>query len=231
MIEPLDRRIVPRLEVTSEQFRLSSNGKIFSVVDLSMKGMGIRVIEPDDLFLFPVGKSFSGVLNLRHVKYQISAKVTRVAREQIGCEFENLSDSVSALLNDALDPKWIGSQLKPMPQLDQTGTPYWYHGPSSTEVLIWRELDGSVSRLFAVVLGQYVSWSEPDGLETGWVASSGQANRRNGLVFQESLDLRKSETADRHAIELVRQLIQSSSINDPMRTKLIRELSPEKAKK
>lgn len=225
MIEPLDRRVVPRLEVTSEQFRLSSNGKIFSVVDLSMRGMGIRVIEPDDLFLFPVGKSFSGVLNLRHVKYQVSAKVTRVARELIGCEFENLSDSVSALLKDALDPRWIGSQLKPMPQLDQLGTPYWYHGPSSTELLIWRQLDGSVSGFFAVVLGQYVSWSEATGLETGWVAGSGTGNRHNGLVFQESLDLRKADAPDRHAIELVRMLVQASSIADPIRAKLIRELS------
>src|SRR5262249_2303318 len=73
-----ERRRMPRLNLTGEQFRLGLNGKIFSVADLSTEGMALRVLEPNDLAVFPVATRIEGTLNLRGEKYAVHAQVRHV---------------------------------------------------------------------------------------------------------------------------------------------------------
>src|SRR5436190_1257440 len=76
-----ERRRVPRLNLTKEQFRLEQNGKIFSVSDLSSNGMALRILDSEDLNLFPVGIILNGTLNLHREKFAVSARVRHIGKD------------------------------------------------------------------------------------------------------------------------------------------------------
>src|ERR1700751_5635223 len=87
---PQERRRLPRLNLSGEQFRLSQNGKIFAVVDLSRNGMALRLLDPEDLRIFSVAAEIQGQLNISREKFPVSARVRNVRPDIVGCEFENL---------------------------------------------------------------------------------------------------------------------------------------------
>ena len=182
-----ERRRMPRLNLSAEQFRLSQNGKIFSVVDLSTHGMALRVLDRNDLGLFPIGMHLQGILNFRREKYAIKARVRHLGVDLIGCEFEAADkevQSVLAILARYLDPAVLGAELKPIPSGDGAT---WYHGPSGTDLLLWRGTDGQYRRLAVYVLGSYVQWEKDEGLSTGIVKSSFEASEVRGVVRFETM--------------------------------------------
>ena len=135
-----ERRRLPRLGLTSEQFRLKQNGKIFSVIDLTQQGMALRLLDANDRVLFPMGSHFEGTLNLRAEKFPIKARVRRIAHDSVGCELEDLEEATRAALERMLDPAVLGAELKPIPA-SESGM-LWFHGPSGTDLLLRRGNDG-----------------------------------------------------------------------------------------
>jgi hypothetical protein len=213
---------MPRVNLTSEQFRLAANGKVFSVTNLSVDGMGIRVIDRNDLMLFPVAAELKGTINLRGTKYQVSARVRHIAGDQVGCEFESLDDSVKTVFQRFLDPAVLGSELKPIPS-SENGV-LWYHGPSGTDLLLWRMTDGQFRKLALFVLGCFVQWEADVGLSTGCAANSDEVSEARGIFRVETMLLSPDSTPDQGKLNIAKTVILSSNLSRDLKKFFVRRL-------
>ncbi len=209
-VDPRERRRLPRLNLSREQFRLSSNGKIFSVIDLSNEGMALRLIDREDLILFSIGAELEGSLKLRNEKFPVRARVRHLARDLVGCEFVALSDTVTEVLKKSLDPTFLGKELRPLPS-DGNGT-LWYHGTSGTDLLFWRAADEQYHRVALIVLGTFVQWDQADGLTTGSVGASQEQAENYGLIRYETLLFLPDDNADSTKLGIAKQLVLSSNL-------------------
>ena len=211
-----EKRRLPRLSLTEEQFRISPLGKIFPVVDLSSGGMGIRVVMEEDLVLFSIGAKVEGILNLRRQKHPIVAKVRYLSGTLVGCEFQpQTSAETFNSLKKLLDPAALGAELKPIPS-SESG-PLWYHGPSGTDLLLWRKLDGEYRRLTLFVLGSFIQWDETDGLSSGTVNHSNDANESWGVVRFETMILNPDPKLDSGKQSIAKTLLLSSNLPEALK--------------
>ncbi len=220
-----ERRRRPRIGLTSEQFRFGQNGKVFSVSDLSPDGMAIRVLDRNDFALFPVATTLSGTLNLRGMRYSIQARVRRIGHELIGCEFQSLEASVQEALEKFLDPKVLGSELRPIPS-SETGT-LWYHGPSGTDLLLVRGADGQYRRMTLFVLGNYILWEGDSGLSTGSAVDATEGVPPGevwGIVRFETMVLESDKTPDSNKLNIAKALILSSNLPQDLKKWCVRQL-------
>lgn len=218
-----ERRRVPRLHLTQEQFRLDANGKVFSVLDLSMGGMGIKIIDGADHVFFTMGASFSGMLKLREKKVRLHAVARHVRKDMVGAEFETLPDESLHALKEALDPGCIGRGMRPFPCPDGRAT--WYHGTSGADFLVWRGLDGARTRLGLFLLGSFVQWEETEGLTTGQTLAGEDPLEGRGVIGFETLLLEKDEKPDPEKLRLVRALLLQVSCPEELRDWSLRKVS------
>ncbi len=165
--EPLpERRLLPRLALSGEQFRLTSNGKIFGVADLSVTGMALRLLELNDRLLFPVGTHFSGMLNVNRTKHSVAAVVKNLRGDHVGCQFVNVGSELHTELRQWLDPVQLGNSLRLMPQ-GASSESIWYNGRSGTEMIVWPR-ENALARIWIVLWGQeFVEWDHATGVRTG----------------------------------------------------------------
>ena len=205
-----EKRRRPRLCVTSEQFRLSATGKIFSVVDLSLEGMGIRVIDRGDFQIFPIAAEVLGTLNFHGEKLPVCGKVRRLGSDIVGCEFEKLAPDVNKTLERFLDPVELGRELKPIPAGDAGTT--WYHGPTGTDLILWRGVDGQYRRLTLYLLGSFIQWEEGEGLTTGAVLPSNIQSEVRGVVRFETLLMNQDLIPAADKLNLAKTLLASSNL-------------------
>ncbi len=218
----MERRRVPRLNLTSEQFRLAKNGRVFSVADLSVGGMALRLVDRQDLALFPVAARISGVLNLRREKYHVEAVVRHVGRDLVGCEFEPLEGLTKQAIEQFLDPDTLGQELKPIPAEDGA---LWYHGPSGTDVLLWRRADGQFHRFVLFLFGTFVQWEEDVGVTTGRLRSSFEASEVRGVIRFETMLLDPDEQADPGKLLVAQKLVASSPMQHDLKKWASRHLT------
>lgn len=215
-----ERRRLPRLSLTTEQFKLDQNGRIFPIADLSSKGMAIRVIETSDFRYFPVGSKFKGTLNLRREKFRVSAQVRHLGNEMVGCEFFELEEKSATAIAEFLDPIALAKELRPIPATD--GVALWYHGPSGTDFLLWRASDGKYTRMTLFLLGTFVQWEEDKGLTTGRLAPSTEQSEVRGVIRLETMLLENDRTPDVNKVSLARTLIHESSITADLKSWCVR---------
>jgi hypothetical protein len=213
--DDLQRRRVPRLNLTTEQFRHAQNGRIFSVADLSIDGMALRVLDRNDLALFPVGVRFEGTLNIRRNKFPIKAQVRHLGTEMVGCAFDDLNDKTREIINSFLDPAVLGQELKPIPATD--GVALWYHGPSGTDLLLWRSADGQYVRMMLFVLGSYAQWDVSGGVVTGRLSASFERSEIRGVIRLETMLLQPDEKPDADKLNVARVLLLHSPLPEDLK--------------
>lgn len=216
-----ERRVLPRLTLSHEQFKLNSNGKLFSVADLSTGGMALRVVEREDLEHFTVGREIEGTLNLRREKYSVQARVRHIGKDLVGCEFHDLSNEVNQAMTRILDPKILGQEMKPVPSNDLG---IWYHGTSGTEFMIWRDVDGRQTKLAILVLGNLVQWEETLGLSTGLVKSSFEESHVLGVTRFETLLIEADERIDQQKLSIAKVLLTSCNLPEELKRWCLRRL-------
>ena len=213
-----ERRRRPRLTLTEEQFRLGLNGKIFSVADLSVDGMALRIIDVQDLQVLPFAARVDGILKLKGEKYPVKAKVSRVSTQVVGFQFEDLGAETRAALERFLDPVALGSELKPIPASTGSGESgdgptIWYHGPSGTDLLFWRSLDGQYRRFMLYVLGSFVHWDQERGLVTGTSRPSGAQSGEQWGIFRFETHLTQDDAKpDPGKLSVAKTLILGSNL-------------------
>lgn len=216
-----ERRTLPRLTLSHEQFRLDATGKLFSVADLSLAGMALRIVDQADLVHFTVGRELEGTLNLRRQKYPVKARVRHIGKDLVGCQFHDLNAEVTRALEKVLDPKTLGQEMKPVPSNDLG---IWYHGTSGTEFMIWRDVDGRQTKLAILVLGNLVQWEENTGLSTGVVESSFEESHVLGVTRFETLLIRPDSRIDHQKLSIAKRLIVSCNLPEDLKRWCLRRL-------
>lgn len=212
-----------------EQFRLNSNGKIFSVVDVSSVGFSLKVIDREDLIYFTVGAKVEGTLSLFREKYPVLATVKRTG-DRIGLEFTELPDAVAAALIHKLDPKNLGQTLKAMPTT-QNGI-LWYQGVSDTQAVFWKTPEGKFQKFGIFCLGQYVFWEELTGISTGLSSAIvdentlGQPRGITGLTGFDSREMFVDHAVDPSKLKIAKALIMSSNLSEELKSWCSRRLAP-----
>ena len=220
--DPAERRRLPRLNLSGEQFRLVQNGKVFSVTDLSDAGLAFRILDPTDLVLFSVGAVFDGVLNLRGEKHVFKAKVRHIRVDLVGCQFLEVTEAMREELQRFLDPEVLGRELKPSPPID-AGT-IWYHGPSGTDFVLLRGIDGQTRRFTLHVLGAYVQWDRELGLATGLGKPSQIRSENQGAMRFETLLLEPDAKLDPGKLAIAKKVLMSSNLPQDLMKWCVRHL-------
>jgi hypothetical protein len=208
-----------RLSLSSEQFRHTVTGKIFSVSDLSKKGMGLWLFDRSDLNLFAVGGELEGTLNLKREKYLIQGRIRNLSSDRIGCEFEGLSQSCLAALARFLAPATLGAELKLLPSVELNTL--WYHGPSGTDLLVRHGADGRFQRMTLYALGNFVQWDESEGLTTGSTAPSSNHSEVRGVHRLEAIYFYPDPTLDLEKLEIAKTIVLSSNLSLELKNKCV----------
>ena len=211
-----------RLNLSHELFRLDRNGKIFSVVDLSEGGFSLRIIDPEDLILFTLASEVTGTLNMDGKKVPVKAVVKHVRPDGVGCAFQGLDPDSARVIGEFLDPATLGGELRPVPTPDNRGL--WYHGPSGTDLLLWRGVDGQFNRLLLLVFGTFVQWDSDEGLSTGVAAPSQVASEVRGILRFETLLMERDEHPESSKLEVAKRLVLSSTLESDLMNWCVRRL-------
>lgn len=217
-----EKRRIPRLNLTREQFRLGRNGKIFAVVDLSIGGMALKMIEQEDFSLFPVGTRFEGTLNLSREKFPVSCEVRHIGREAIGCQFVDLPKQTHQAIEAFFNPERLGAELAPLPS-DEEGL-LWYHGPTGADLLLRRGMDGQFYRITLYLFGSFVQWEDTHGLTTGKVSSSHEKSEDHGLMRLETMLLSADDKLDLSKLKIAKTVIMSSNLPQDLKRWCERQL-------
>jgi len=219
-----ERRCLPRVCLTREQFRLTQTGKIFSVTDLSQNGIGFWLSDSKDLVLFILGSTLEGTLNLHRQKHSIQIKVKNLSQQRVGAVFENLSLETKKAIEQFLSPNVLGAELKPMPSYELSTL--WYHGPSGTDLILHRSADGQIERITLYVFGSYVQWDHHQGVCSGRVMLSHHRSEVRGMMRFETLLLFQDGTLDGSKLEIAKTVILSSNLPQDLKSRCVRKLKP-----
>lgn len=204
----VERRRIPRIALTHEQFRHDETHKLFSVADLSPDGMALKLIDADDAIYFTLGSKFKGTLNFRRHKYPVAGTVRHLEKNLIGCQFENLAPEVVTELGRLLDPASLGKDLRPLPTQDGS---IWYHAPTGTDLVIWRGWDGQFTKLLVIVMGNGVIW-EDSNLRTGMVSGQHEPSEGTGVFRFDTLHLDLDPAIDPQKLQIAKTLLMSSNL-------------------
>ncbi len=215
-----ERRKLARLSLGSEQFKLAVENRIFSVTDLSEKGMGLWFSEREDIRFFTVGLLFEGLLNLKREKYRVQARVRNLNQDRVGCEFIDLPPGVSGAISQYLDPTLLGAELKPIPSSEMNLL--WYHGPSETDLLLRRASDGQYSEMDLYVLHSFIKWEQEHGLSTGSIHTSQAPSEVRGIFRFETLFLEEDSVPDPHKLSIAKTVILSSNLSKDLKSWCVR---------
>ena len=163
-----------------------------------------------------------GQLNIKREKFPVSARVRNVRPDIVGCEFENLPSMTQAALKRYLDPDTLGQELRPIPAAGQSTL--WYHGPSGTDLLLWRGLDGQYRRITLYIQGSFIQWEEESGVTTGLAETSQERSEIQGIVRLETMMLTADAKPDSAKLSIAKSLLLSSNLPQDLKTWCVRKL-------
>jgi hypothetical protein len=220
-----ERRRLPRVSLSTEQFRLATNGKVFAVADLSRDGMAIRLLNLEDRVLFPIGSTVDGLLNLGRRKHRVFASVRNLRGDHVGCEFTSLEAEFRQELDRWLHPADLGQSLRLMPTPVGMGSGQfdwiWFHGRGGTELLAklpqgWGDFQGQMPEKMLVVLwgAQYVEWSISTGVVTGGVRVADAHDAVQGVLRVAPEWFSPDATLDPVKLNLAKTLVNHSNLPD-----------------
>jgi hypothetical protein len=220
-----ERRRLPRILLTDEQFRLEGpGGKVFGVLDCSTEGFSVRLIDSSDLLLFTLGSTVKGILKLGEERVRVTARVRGLGLDRAGLQFHESESSALLKVADYTDPSRLGKALELRPHPDPKLQ--WYAGPSGASVLAWPG-----ERILVVVHGAYVQIRMTQGpalegaVETGLVGDILHRVRGGSILREEWAELRADAKRDPEKLEMARLLIAGSVIPAPLQKQILGELS------
>ena len=180
-----DKRRVPRIALTKEQFKL--------------------------------GRFVTGTLNLNGKKVPVRAQVRHIKTQMTGCEFIDLDQDTETIINHFLDPTELGKELRASPEASGDGA-IWFHGPTGTDFMVWRGIDGEFYKFSIFLLGNYVQWLQDEGLMTGIFQSEGSVGSMGSVTLFEDSEV------DQMKLELAKKLILSSQLTPELKRWVTRKL-------
>lgn len=205
-------RVVPRFPLPKEKmkFVFAEGEKIFAVRDISLRGLGISLLEFGDSLYFPVDYRCQAELNLDDgPPMLVHVRVKRVNAWSVGFMFEDTDPAQEARIRAFVDPLHIGATLKLVdprgaPEAFGAGLTAWYHGDSATDLFLWNDPRGGVRRALFCNGDRYWEWDESAGPATG------EIERREG----DQVALRKDATPEPRMRGLVRKVLEHAEVLD-----------------
>ncbi len=185
----IEKRKHPRFLLTHEQFRESKNGKVYTVYDLSVMGLAIKVDHKD----WKVGSIIQGILNLHPDSIEISPRVLGYYGDRVALKIEALSTYSKGALERALSPRRLGASL----QLIREKLPladYWFHGVCNTDLLVRLDAAGKVQKADLFFANFYCGWSHAaQAPRTGICQSFGIESREPTFLADEPVKMESIE--------------------------------------
>lgn len=209
--ESSEQRVVPRFPLPKEKMKFVFDDveKVFAVRDISMRGLGISLLEFSESLLFPVGSECEAELKLGADQLPVKMRVMRTSAWSVGFMFENLSPEHQEKIQSFVDPLHIGRSLK---VVDRRGAPdaflqgmsAWYHGDSATDLFLWNDQRGGLSRALFCLGKKFWEW------EVGGRVSTGEVQREEG----DRVILHRDATPDPKTREMVRKVLEHAEVLD-----------------
>lgn len=168
------RRVVPRYPLPQEKIKFFFEGveRVFGVRDISLKGLGITLLDHGEVLLFPVGFHCEAELKFGAEPLRVNLQVARTSAWAVGFTFEELSSAAAAAIERSIQPIRVGKSLRGVPsalaeQASSRGISAWYHGDGNTNLYLWFDRRGGIERAM-LCLGDHVwDWSQEHGVRTG----------------------------------------------------------------
>lgn len=203
-----ERRRLTRLPLYHEQFR-AQWGRVFGVADLSVSGLGLRIVDPRHLAELSVGRRIEGALRLDGERVAIAARVVSLRRDHAGLEFEDLEPSSQEAIRAYVDPKRLGAQLRALPST--RANQVWFHGPGGTEIVLGRGPDGTWIEGRCLIAGLWVAWGGEGELQTGRAVPGDAPVEFQGALRIETLLIDLDERPDPAKLALAREVFLGSA--------------------
>lgn len=182
---------------------------MFAVRDISLHGLGISMLEFGESLLFPMGYECTAELKLGSETLPVKVRVVRTSAWSVGLVFEGLTSEQNELIREFIDPLHIGRSLR---LVDKRGAPEaflhgmstWYHGDSGTDVFLWNDTRGGLSRALFCLGSRFWEWDAANGVSTG------DMERLEG----EKMTLHRDATPSARTRDTVRKLLEHAEVMD-----------------
>lgn len=224
----IEKRKHPRFLLTHEQFRESKNGKVYTVYDLSVTGLAIKVDHKD----WKVGSIIQGILNLHPDSIEISPRVLGYYGDRVALKIEALSTYSKSALERALSPRRLGASL----QLIREKLPladYWFHGVCNTDLLVRLDGNGKVQKADLFFANYYCGWNQTTpGPTTGIIQSFGTESREPTFladepVKMESIEIDHDVDPDPTKLDWATRIVEASQIDKKIKGLLMDRIKKE----
>ena len=211
-----EKRRLPRFHITPCQFHDGGMNKNFSVQDISLGGLAIRLMDRADLGSFAVGTDHTGIVKIEGVKIACQFKVRFIRGTLIGGEWLNATRELIEHLDEISHPEVLGKSLKKydLPEMPDTT---WYHSPVGVDFLIYKMDTGTLKAVHRWVLyvhQAFVQWELNHGLSTGRAVAEDEEGYAHGIVRIETRLIDYDENPDQKLIGIARELIECTDLVD-----------------
>jgi hypothetical protein len=214
-----EKRKLPRFHITPSQFHDNGLKKNFSVQDVSMGGLSIRLVDKEDLPLFAVASEHQGIMKIEGLKLPCHFQVRYIRGSLIGGEWVNLNDALKSHLEQISHPKYLGQNLKAFELPDNKDT-LWYHNPIGVDLLLYLT-DSKISRWMLYIHQSFLSWEQDEAVCTGRALAEDEDGYAHGVVRIETRLIDYDPQVDHRLVESAVELIQSASIKEESTRQLI----------
>ncbi len=214
-----EKRKLPRFHITPCQFHDQQLNKNFSVQDVSMGGLAIRLIDKKDLPLFAVTSEHQGILKLEGSKLSAQFQVRYIRGSLIGGEWINLEETLKDHLTHISHPQSLGQSLRAY-DLPDTADTIWYHNPIGVDLLLYLS-DSKISRWTLYIHQNFISWEQDAAVRTGCALAEDEDGYAQGIVRVETRLIDYDAQADRRLIETAVELIKCAPIKEESTRQLI----------
>ena len=140
---------------------------------------------------------------------QVTVRVVRVNAWSVGFQFESLPEDYMAKIRDFVNPIHIGSSLrlvsdKVAPEAFLQGMSAWYHGASGSDLFLWGDKRGGISRALFSLGKNFWEWTDSSGVATG------EMERLEG----DKVVMHKDATPDPKIRTVVRKVLEHTTVLD-----------------
>ena len=157
-----EKRILPRLPLSTMTFKLSSSRAIFQVDNISSAGMGIQLKNGEHSLR--KGDAVVGLIHWQQEETPVAGKVVWAHGQRVGLAFPN-GREIAPLLS----PEKIVKGLKAL-HFQQPRPPqlkYWLKAASVLEIFVWAHGDGEYRKIQILFGNHLIEWRDGQGIQTG----------------------------------------------------------------
>jgi len=214
-----EKRKLPRFHITPCQFHDNELKKTFSVQDVSLGGLGIRLVDRGDLPAFAVATVHQGILKIEGLKLPCEFQVRYLRGSLIGAEWQNLNQALKDHLDQISHPKHLGMNLKAYDLPDSADT-IWYHNPIGVDLLLYLS-ESKISRWTLYIHHSFISWEQDQAVRTGRALAEDEEGYAHGIVRVETRLIDYDPQADKRLIETSIELVKNAAIKEESTRQLI----------